>query len=57
MGTNTAAAFPGLQDRLVHFTSAPVSILAGDVEDAKLDDEDAPMSPTAVEAGNVADAP
>jgi hypothetical protein len=33
-----AAAFPGLHDRLIHFISVPVVILAGEVEAGKLDD-------------------
>jgi hypothetical protein len=57
MGTKTAAAFPGLHDRLVHFVSALV-IPGGVVEADKGADEDAdaPLPPAAVEAGEVADA-
>jgi hypothetical protein len=55
MGTKMAAAFPGLQDRLVHLTSALVINPAGAVEAEKLDDEDAdaPIPAAVVEAGNV----
>jgi hypothetical protein len=58
MGTKTAAAFPGLHDRLVHFASALLIIPGGVVEADKGADEDAdaPIPPTVVEAGNVADA-
>lgn len=49
-----AAAFPGLQDRLEHLTSAPVIMPADAVEVEKLDDEEAeaPISPPIVGDGD-----
>jgi hypothetical protein len=57
MGTKMAAAFPGLQDRLEHFTSAPVSMPADVVDAEKLDDDDAeaPIAPNVVEANEDVD--
>lgn len=59
MGTKMAAAFPGLHDRLVHFTSAPVMMPAVVVEAEKLDDDKAepPVTPNVVEAGADVDKP
>ena len=50
-GTKMAAAFPGLQDRLEHFTSELVIIPAEVVEAEKLEDEvaEAPIPPNVVE--------
>jgi hypothetical protein len=48
MGTKMAAAFPGLHDRLEHFTSAPVIMPAAGVEAGKLDEDDALVPPNAV---------
>jgi hypothetical protein len=49
-----AAAFPGLQDRLEHLTSALVIKLGDAVEVEKLDDEEveAPISPPIVGDGD-----
>jgi hypothetical protein len=46
-----AAAFPGLQDRLEHLTSAPVIVLADVVEGEKLEEAEAPIPPTVVGDG------
>ena len=49
-----AAAFPGLQEKLEHFTWALVIMEPDVVDAAKLedDDADAPIPPSVVEAGN-----
>jgi hypothetical protein len=48
MGTKMAAAFPGLHDRLEHFTSVP--IMPGPAVEAETldDDAEAPVPPSAV---------
>jgi len=54
IGTKMAAAFPGLQDRLEHLTSAPVITPADVVEGEKLEDDEAeaPIPPTIVGDGD-----
>jgi hypothetical protein len=54
VGTKTAAAFPGLQDRLEHLTSAPAIMLADVVEGEKLEDDEAeaPIPPIVVGDGD-----
>ena len=47
-----AAAFPGLQDRLEHLTSAPVIMPADVVEGEKDDEAEAPIPPTVVGDGD-----
>lgn len=51
IGTKMAAAFPGLQDRLEHLTSAPVIAPADVVEGEKPEDDEAeaPITPTVVD--------
>ena len=53
-GTKMAAAFPGLQDRLEHLTSAPVIVPADVVEGEKPEDDEAeaPNSPAVVGDGD-----
>jgi hypothetical protein len=53
IGTKTAAAFPGLQDRLEHLTSAPI-MPADVVEAEKLEDDEAeaPIPPAVVGDGD-----